>query len=89
MPVELIMRRKGHTEFDKMIVIWKFCEERFGKTNYLNTWGGDFADDTDNYVAFKFWDEQMATYLKLTYPELMTREEFDNAWLEREENDKC
>lgn len=78
MSVELIMRRIGQKEFDKMMVIWRFCEERFGKPDYFKTWDGNFADDTDEYVAFKFWDESMATYLKLTYPELMSREEFDN-----------
>ena len=77
MAVELIMSRKGRTGFDEMMKIWRFCEERFGKTNYLNTWDGNFADDTDDWVAFKFWDESMATYLKLMCPDLMTRDEFN------------
>lgn len=85
MTVELIMRRKGHTEFEKMMTIWRFCEERFGKPNCFYTWDGGFADDTDNYVAFNFWDESMATYLKLVYPELMSREEFEYACWEREQ----
>jgi hypothetical protein len=55
-----------------------WCKEMFGKPIWLVTWDGNFANDTEDYCAFKFWDEQMATYLKLTYPELMTREEFDN-----------
>ena len=85
MTVELIAPRKRPADFEKMIKIHKFCEERFGKTNCFFTWDVNFADDTDDYCSFKFWDESMATYLKLNYPEMMSREEFDNAWAEREE----
>ena len=74
---ELITRRSGAHHFIKMTVIRRFCEERFGKPNCFYTWDGNFADNTNDYWAFQFWDESMATFLKLTYPDLMTREEFD------------
>jgi hypothetical protein len=75
---ELITRRRGHEDFEKMLKIIKFCEKQFGKTNCFYTWDINFADDTEDYCAFKFWDNSMASYLKLIYPELMTREQFDN-----------
>lgn len=76
--IELITSRKHATGFNRMIEIHKFCEERFGKYNNLATWDTAFTNHTDDWVSFIFWNEEYATFLKLVYPDLMTREEFDS-----------
>ena len=60
-----------------MVEIWNFCTARFGKPDYFKTWDASFADSTDDWVAFTFWDEALAVYVKLVYPGLMTRNDFD------------
>ena len=81
MSTELITARSGKN-FYHMMEIWKWCEEHFGKTNCFYTWDGNFADHTDDWVAFTFWDEKLDTLVKLKFPDMMSREEFENrVWM--------
>lgn len=77
MTVSFITSRKGNANFDKMISMWNWCTETFGKANCFYTWDGDFADDTDDWVRFRFYDESLGTMFKLMYPHVMSQEEFE------------
>ena len=61
-----------------MVAIYDYCVATFGKHDCFVTWDVGFADNTDDWVGFTFWDEKLATMLKLVYPEMMSREEFEN-----------
>jgi hypothetical protein len=78
MSVELIVSRSGRKNFEHMGAIYDYCVATFGKHDCFVTWDVSFADNTDDWVAFKFWDEKLATMLKLVYPEMLSREEFEN-----------
>ena len=74
---ELITCRSGPA-YDNMIKIHDNFVEKFGMCDAYFTWDIVFADSTDNYVSFRFWKDDMATIAKLSFPELMSRTEFDN-----------
>lgn len=80
--IELIIPRKTNSEFLRMNEINDYCTSMFGKADYGTTWALGFTDHTsDNWVSFKFYDNSLATFVKLMYPDMLSREEFeDQQW---------
>lgn len=76
MTIAYITKRTGKDNFDRMMVMWKWCERNFGKPDYLTTWDGNFADDTEDWVKFTFYDEAIATWFILMFPEVMAEDQF-------------
>ena len=62
--------------FDQFMKIWRWCEEVFGKPDVFATWDGDFADQTDDWVRFKFYRDEMASAFILQWNDFcISREE--------------
>lgn len=64
-----IVRRGTTAEYENMIMLWKWCEEMFGKQEYdETTWCTHFTNsDNDDEVTFVFYDEGMATLFALRW----------------------
>jgi hypothetical protein len=51
--IKFIVRRKTHEEFEQMLKIHYWCEEAFGRVDYVR-WNCGFADDSEHYVYYSF-----------------------------------
>ena len=64
--------------FEYFMEMWKWLEENYGKCSYdQSTWGHEWHNNEEELVRFKFYDESIATWFKLKYPEQMTLEEYE------------
>lgn len=52
--------KRSYPDFDRMVKITKWCEEVFGKMDYLR-WNLNFAYGTEDYVEFSFRQDQDAS----------------------------
>ena len=52
--------KRSWPDFDRMIEITKWCEEVFGKMDYLR-WNLNFARGTEDYVEFEFKRDEDAS----------------------------
>jgi hypothetical protein len=59
-----------------MLTIWDWCSATFGKDNG-STWDASFADSSDDWVKFIFYDDKLGTMFRLVYPEFLPLEEFE------------
>ena len=75
--ISLIAPRRYNADYEKMVKIWDWCILTFGKANAFYTWDAGFADSSDDWVKFVFYDESLATMFKLMYPHTMSQEEFE------------
>ena len=60
-----IVPRHGKT-YDQMIKIHDWCQEAFGKEDYVR-WNINFARGTEDYVEFDFRDEKDAMWFELRW----------------------
>jgi hypothetical protein len=76
--ITFVIKRLGHKAFDDMIEKWNWLEKNFGKCSYdQTTWTWYFHCGTEDYVDFVMYDEAIATWFKLQFPEVQTLNEFD------------
>ena len=73
--VEYIVARKTEQDFALMYKIYDFCETNFGKSRYYENWALNFADDTDDWARFSFYNAEYAVFAKMTFPDLLLTEE--------------
>lgn len=60
--------KRSWPDFDRMIEITKWCEEVFGKMDYLR-WNLNFARGTEDYVEFEFKRDEDASAFVLQWNE--------------------
>ena len=62
-------------DFHQMMLIWKWCEQAFAQPDYFTTLDGDFAYQTQDWVQFKFYKDEMASAFILQWGDYcLTRE---------------
>lgn len=78
--ITFVIKRLGHKSFDDMMTKWNWLEKNFGKCSYDNTtWTWYWHDSTEDYVQFVMYDEAIATWFKLQFPDVQTVNEFEDA----------
>ena len=78
--ITFVIDRSGTKGYNDMLVKWDWLEKNFGKCSYdQTTWTWYWHDSTDDYVDFVFYNEAMATWFKLHFPEVKTTNEFEDA----------
>lgn len=76
--IEYILPRKTGADFVLMNRVHRYCEENFGQSNYCHNWGIGWANDTDDWVKFTFYNAEYAVFIQLKFPELIAKEDWDN-----------
>lgn len=77
MATRLYHKRVGHKEFDRMIEISRWIEKSFGRPDYHKNYTITFADHTDDYTMWIFFDDTMAFWTQNRWPELLTMEQWE------------
>jgi hypothetical protein len=80
--IKFVIKRVGQKDFDDMITKWHWLDEKFGQCCYdQTTWSWEWYDcsGSEDYVNFVFYDEAMATWFKLQFPDVQTVKEFEYA----------
>ena len=73
--ISFVVSRK-YKDFDRMVMMWDWCEKQYGKPDYFTTWDGEFAyTSTDHYVRFKFYNEAMGTWFALQFNEFILEDD--------------
>jgi hypothetical protein len=76
--ITFVISRIGNKAFDDMMTKWNWLEKNFGKCSYDNsTWTWYWHDNTEDYVDFVMYDEAIATWFKLQFPDVQTVSEFE------------
>jgi hypothetical protein len=77
--ITFVIKRLGHKSFDDMMTKWNWLEKNFGKCSYDNTtWTWYWHGSSEDYVDFVMYDEAIATWFKLQFPEVQTTREFED-----------
>ncbi len=78
--ITFVISRIGNKAFDDMMTKWNWLEKNFGKCSYdQSTWTWYWHDNTEDYVQFVMYDEAIATWFKLQFPDVQTVNEFEDA----------
>ncbi len=78
--ITFVISRIGNKAFDDMMTKWNWLEKNFGKCSYdQTTWTWYWHDNTEDYVQFVMYDEAIATWFKLQFPDVQTVNEFEDA----------
>jgi hypothetical protein len=80
-----VIPRHGQKNFEDMMAKWNWVEKNFGKCSYdKSTWTWYWHDDTEDFVEFVFYNEAIATWFVLQFPEVLTLEQFERKQLSME-----
>lgn len=77
--IKFVISRKGKSFYD-MIDKWDWLVKHFGEPCYnQTTWGREWHDysGSEDYVNFVFYNEAIATWFKMEFPDVKTPEEFE------------
>lgn len=81
MTTALSIPRKSYADFDHLNEIAKYCADMFGVSVVSETWSVNFSEESDDYATFTFYDDELATVVKLRFPDMLTPDEFeDQLW---------
>lgn len=59
---------------DRLIEVSKWVEAQFGKADYHKNYGLDFADYTDDWACFTFYDDTMGFWTQNRWQDIMLTE---------------
>jgi hypothetical protein len=76
--ITFVIDRSGTKGYNDMLKKWDWLEKNFGKCSYdQTTWTWYWHDDTEDFVDFVMYNEAIATWFKLQFPEVLTAKEFE------------
>jgi hypothetical protein len=77
--ISFVISRSGIKDYEQMLKMWKHLEELYGKCcNDCTTWDWGYYDSgDDDLIKFVFYDEAIATWFRMQYPEQLTVDEFE------------
>lgn len=77
-PIRFVVKRgPEQAAFARMIKVYDWCREAFGREDFGNTWYTGFASSsTDDFVEFKFYRDEMASAFVFQWNDLcLTKDE--------------